>query len=224
MLSTVCTAGAGDAIIGGYATCDTFVALIESRQFLRECMARSMHSAFAVPVITFSTLSELYDQPCSASAALVILSLLEASGEVWTAALKDLSERGSRGPVVTLASENDVELARAAIRHGAKGYIPVTTGFEIAIEAIRFVLIGGTYVPADYLVAADPPGLCQVTLKPDGMLTSRELSVVSAIKEGKSNKTIAYDLAMCESTVKVHVRNIMKKLNAKNRTEVAMRA
>ena len=48
--------------------------------------------------------------------------------------------------------------------------------------------------------------------------------MVAAIKQGKSNKVIAYDLNMCESTVKVHVRNIMKKLNAKNRTEVAMKA
>ncbi len=41
---------------------------------------------------------------------------------------------------------------------------------------------------------------------------------------GKANKVIAYELKMRESTVKVHVRNIMKKLNAKNRTEVAFMA
>jgi DNA-binding NarL/FixJ family response regulator len=47
---------------------------------------------------------------------------------------------------------------------------------------------------------------------------------VRAIQEGKSNKVIAYDLNMCLSTVKVHVRNVMGKLNAKNRTDVAMKA
>jgi DNA-binding NarL/FixJ family response regulator len=45
--------------------------------------------------------------------------------------------------------------------------------------------------------------------------------VIDALRRGKANKIIAYELSMCESTVKVHVRNIMKKLNAKNRTEVA---
>jgi DNA-binding NarL/FixJ family response regulator len=41
------------------------------------------------------------------------------------------------------------------------------------------------------------------------------------LRKGTPNKIIAYELNMCESTVKVHVRNIMKKLKAKNRTEVA---
>jgi DNA-binding NarL/FixJ family response regulator len=44
---------------------------------------------------------------------------------------------------------------------------------------------------------------------------------VEALRRGKANKIIAYELNMRESTVKVHVRNIMKKLKAKNRTEVA---
>ena len=49
----------------------------------------------------------------------------------------------------------------------------------------------------------------------------RQEAVVEALRQGKANKIIAYELNMQESTVKVHVRNIMKKLNAKNRTEVA---
>src|SRR5208283_3035515 len=84
---------------GSNATPDNFAALIESRPFLRECICRSMQSAFSVPLVTFSTLSELGDQPRGASAALVILSLIEASKEAWATALKDLSGAVSRGPV-----------------------------------------------------------------------------------------------------------------------------
>jgi DNA-binding NarL/FixJ family response regulator len=47
--------------------------------------------------------------------------------------------------------------------------------------------------------------------------------VLRALREGKANKIIAYELNMRESTVKVHVRNIMKRLNARNRTEVAFK-
>ena len=101
--------------------------------------------------------------------------------EASTNTLKVLSELAPRIPIIVLAYNNDAELAGTAICHGSKGYIPVTMGFEITIEAVRFVL-------------------------------------------AKSNKVIAYDLNMCESTVKVHVRNIMKKLNAKNRTDVAIKA
>ena len=55
------------------------------------------------------------------------------------------------------------------------------------------------------------------------MLTGRELSVVQAIQQGKSNKIIAHELNMGLSTVKVHLRNVMRKMNAKNRTDVAMK-
>jgi DNA-binding NarL/FixJ family response regulator len=49
----------------------------------------------------------------------------------------------------------------------------------------------------------------------------RQAAVIEALRQGKPNKIIAYELEMRESTVKVHVRNIMKKLKARNRTEVA---
>jgi len=63
-----------------------------------------------------------------------------------------------------------------------------------------------------------------VVLPASGVVTPRELEVVRAIQRGSSNKVIAYELGMCESTVKVHVRRVMKKLKAKNRTEVAIKS
>jgi DNA-binding NarL/FixJ family response regulator len=209
---------------GGTKT-DASIAVIESRPFLRECIRRSMHSALSATVATYSSLSELGAQFNGASADLVVLSLLEASSETCAKALKDLSEFASGRPVIALASTNDAGLARAAIHCGAKGFIPVTMGFEIAIEVMRFVLAGGTYVPPDCLLVADQLGLQVTTTLPrQGILTSRELSVVRAIQQGKSNKVIAHELNMCLSTVKVHVRNVMRKMNAKNRTDVAMKA
>jgi DNA-binding NarL/FixJ family response regulator len=108
------------------AKVDAVVAIIESRPFLRECICRSMQSALRAGVATYSTLSELGAQLNGASADLVVLSLLEASSEACANALKDLSEFASGRPVIALASTNDVGLARAAIGHGAKGFIPVT--------------------------------------------------------------------------------------------------
>jgi DNA-binding NarL/FixJ family response regulator len=94
--------------------------------------------------------------------------------------------------------------------------------FEMAVEAVRFVLAGGTYVSTD---AQGRPGLPEPQISQRSTLvTRRELAVVRAIQQGKPNKIIAYELNMCESTVKVHVRNIMRKLKAKNRTEVAIKA
>jgi DNA-binding NarL/FixJ family response regulator len=207
------------------AKADAVVAVVESSPFLRECIRRSMQSALSVPVVTYSTLSELGAEHHDTSTQLVVLSLMDASSEACAKALKDLSEFGSGRPIIVLASTNDAKLAHAVIRWGAKGYIPVTMGFEIAIEVVRFVLAGGIYVPPDHLLAPDRVSLqAPTTLSRPNLLTSRELAVVRAIQEGKSNKIIAHELNMCLSTVKVHVRNVMEKMNAKNRTDVAMKA
>ena len=207
------------------AEADGFIAVIESRNFIRECIRRSVQSAFPLPVLTYTTAIELEQQHLITSPKLIIFSWVEDNKVGSINALKVLSELAPGTPVIVLAYNNDAELARTAIGHGAKGYIPVGLGFEITIEAVRFVLAGGTYVPMDCLLERGWPGDAPSQHLPtSGLVTARELAVIRAIQKGKSNKVIAYELNMCESTVKVHVRNIMKKLKAKNRTEVAINA
>jgi len=203
---------------------DGFIAVIESRTFIRECLRRSVQSAFPLPVLTYSTAIELEQLHLLTSPKLIIFSWVEDNKEASTNALKVLSELAPRTPIIVLAYNNAPELVRTAICHGAKGYIPVTMGFEITIEALRFVLAGGTYVPMDCLLARGGPEDAPSQPPTSGLVTARELAVVRSIQKGKSNKVIAYELNMCESTVKVHVRRIMKKLNAKNRTDVAIKS
>jgi DNA-binding NarL/FixJ family response regulator len=201
-----------------------FIAVIESGIFLQECVHRNMLPAFSLPIVTCSTLSELELRLKDASAAIVILSWMEISNEANTKVLDALSELIPNVPVVVLAQKDDVDLARTAIRHGAKGYIPCTLGFDITVEAVRFVLAGGTYVPVDCVLAAGPSVEASPASRPSGGVTAREVAVIRALQQGKSNKVIAYELNMCESTVKVHVRNLMKKMKAKNRTDLAVKA
>jgi DNA-binding NarL/FixJ family response regulator len=206
------------------AKVDGFIVVIENRIFLQECIRRSMQSAFSLPILTCSTLSELELGLKAASAAVVIVSWMEGGNEVNTNVLTALSELVPNVPVVVLARTNDVDLARTAIRHGAKGYIPCTLEFDITVEAVRFVLAGGTYVPMDCVLTAGPGVLAPPVPRPSGGVTAREAAVIRALQQGKPNKVIAYELNMCESTVKVHVRNLMKKMKAKNRTDLAIKA
>ena len=69
----------------------------------------------------------------------------------------------------------------------------------------------------------DLTSLASPAPRPSGGVTAREVAVIRALQQGKSNKVIAYELNMCESTVKVHVRNLMKKMKAKNRTDLAIK-
>ena len=62
----------------------------------------------------------------------------------------------------------------------------------------------------------------QAAAKTGDLLTERQMMVVEALCQGMANKQIAYELGMSEHTVKVHLRHIMRKLRARNRTEVAV--
>jgi DNA-binding NarL/FixJ family response regulator len=90
---------------------------------------------------------------------------------------------------------------------------------------MRLVQAGGVFVPASSLIKAKRTNDTETSSQVgDVKLTPRQRAVVEALRKGKANKIIAYELSMCESTVKVHVRNIMRKFNATNRTEVAFKA
>jgi DNA-binding NarL/FixJ family response regulator len=199
---------------------DGFIAVIESRTFIRECIRRSMQSAFRFQIQTFSEPTELLQK----DGHLPSLILFSDNDRVPSVSVFEILARvAPRIPIIVLAYNNDAEMAKTAICNGAKGYIPVTLRFDIAIEAVRFVLAGGTYVPVDYLLMSSLPRDPSEAPPATGAVTARELAVVRAIQRGKSNKVIAYELGMCESTVKVHVRRVMKKLKAKNRTDVAIK-
>ena len=200
------------------------VVIVESRIFLRECMQRSIQSALSVSVETLTSFSKLDDRRTIESARLVIISLDETDAQESAKALSIISNLAPSLPTIVLSSKYNLGLMRAVMGRGAKGYIPMTMGFEIAVEAVRFVLAGGTYVPVQCLLSSIPSADAPSRPTAAGAITSRELAVVRAIHQGKPNKIIAYELNMCESTVKVHVRHIMKKLRAKNRTDVAIKA
>ncbi|MBX9589277.1 MAG: response regulator transcription factor [Hyphomonadaceae bacterium] len=131
-------------------------------------------------------------------------------------------------PTVLMSDTEQPEDVLWAIDCGVQGFIPTNLSLHVVIEALRLVRAGGVFVPATSLIPAlrgrgSSAQLPERDRSPT-MFTARQAAVVEAIGKGKANKIIAHELNMCESTVKVHVRNIMKKLSAKNRTEVALMA
>jgi DNA-binding NarL/FixJ family response regulator len=95
-----------------------------------------------------------------------------------------------------------------------------TTSAATAVAAINLALTGGCYVPTTLLNAM--PGTAEQHER--RLLTSRQSDVFRELRQGKSNKIIAHELGMSESTVKVHVRNIMRKMGATNRTQAVFKA
>ena len=194
---------------------EDFLGVIDENSFLRECIRRSLQSTLPFSVRPYSNVKELQQDNEKGKAIVFMISCLDFDKNSCANALDELSEIDPRTPVIVLGHKS--QFLSVAISHGAKGYIPLTMEFKVVVEAVRVVLAGGTYMP---MACA----LSEQSSSPSKALTSRELSVVRAIQLGKSNKVIAYDLNMTESTVKVHVRHIMAKMKAKNRTEIAINA
>lgn len=164
----------------------------------------------------------------------------------------------------------------AAIRAGAQGYFSNAMSPELALQALSFVLHGGTYFPPTAIMAGRATGSvlakesgpadtgaeqalpdlappCQPSisgqdevvvygqptplfearslaihpadsLRPSPEFTERQHAVLVCLCQGDPNKVIGRKLGMTETTVKVHVREIMRKLGVCNRTQVAIAA
>ena len=207
----------------------TSMALIDPQPLTRSLMADLL--AEALPehaMVAASTCEELLETEGIGRPNLVVTYIRNVGvTNTWVqSALELLRVRLPDASTVVLSDRNDVDEVTRALTHGVRGYIPTSVEWEVAVAALRLIRAGGTFVPADALssTAAKPDDQPEGERQErwDGLdLTPRELSVIDLLREGKPNKLIAARLDMQENTVKVHVRNILKKLNATNRTHAA---
>jgi DNA-binding NarL/FixJ family response regulator len=113
--------------------------------------------------------------------------------------------------VMLTTFEGDVEIQRA-LQAGARGYLLKSTPPGDLVEAIRQVHAGKKRVPPEVAAQlAEHMG--------SGSLTSREIEVLRQLAEGNRNRDIAGKLFIAEETVKVHIKHIMDKLGASDRTQ-----
>lgn len=120
-------------------------------------------------------------------------------------------------PVALMSGIADRAVAEAALAAGAAGFVPKTMTARSLVNAVKFMAMGETYAPHDFLSANDAP-------TERHLLTPRERQVLQGLTEGKSNKEIARDHEIQEVTVKLHVKTLCRKLGARNRTQAAMMA
>lgn len=199
------------------------VVIIERRSFVRGCIQSILSEATGLEGVGVAGIEEYAARAEKLRAAIIVLCALGLSTREAGAQLARLQEAGAGVPVVVMSDADDPELVMTVMDKGANGFMPADISLEVAAHALRLVAAGGQYFPAESLLSAHRLMAERQSSAPGarGMFTRRQVAVIDALRKGKANKIIAYELNMCESTVKVHVRNIMKKLNAKNRTEVA---
>jgi len=126
--------------------------------------------------------------------------------------IKKIRDKSPNARIIVLSSyEGDVDIQRA-LEAGAQGYVVKGIVREELLETIRSVHAGKRRLPA-----AVAQKLAEHMA--DDPISPRELEVLSLMATGKRNKEIAGELSIAEDTVKMHVRNILSKLQVNDRTE-----
>lgn len=196
------------------------IALIDQRALVRELVGSFLRERMPDFVVhQAASLAEIESRRSFAYRIFVIFQPA-AAAEVAKSYIQvaRLRQVFPSAPVIVVSDFARSDLVLEAFRCGASGFIPTMTSVSIFAQAIRTVLAGGEYVPASVLEGGGPQA---GAARPLGRkFTPRQQQVLGLLREGLPNKVIAYRLDMRESTVKVHLRQIMRKMNATNRTQV----
>ena len=204
------------------------VAIIDKNPLFGECLCAGLHAAD--PDLAFSSYDSVKSWLGKGSLATEDVALICMDGREFERIGKNENENINRlqkadVPIrfVIISSQDSPTNALIALESGASGYIPTTLHLAVLSRVLHLVHVGGIFVPASSLqqLSTQGSGDSSPASMDANALSPRQVLVAKALRRGTPNKVIAYDLNMCESTVKVHVRHIMKKLKAKNRTQVA---
>lgn len=219
---------AGDVVVQQNAP-RALITLIDRRYLTRECLSNWFAVSSSFEIHSHETVADAVaphgDGP-QRRPAVVLLSV--GAGTAFDAEVADdlaeLAEAMPGVPVTLISDSEDPAAIVEALQQGVRGYIPTSISASVLVGAIHLIRSGGTYVPATAVTLMERQGGRRQASRTSRVLehfTPRQVQVLNCLRQGKPNKNIAYELNMCESTVKVHVRHIMKKLNATNRTQVA---
>lgn len=207
------------------------IGIIDCYLFSQECLVKALESLHPQPTVhAFTSIESCIAESRDDLDLIIYYAHVHAASEIApTDVAAAVGQSFPNVPLVIMSDAEDAQqpkIIRSTLQSGAHGFIPTrTTGIPIAIAAIRLVRAGGIFAPMDMMLAnrleRTPP-------LPDSMrqchLTARQMAVLTHMQRGNANKIIAHELGMSESTVKVHVRNIMRKLGATNRTQAVYKA
>jgi two-component system nitrate/nitrite response regulator NarL len=139
---------------------------------------------------------------------------------------RTVRDRFPRSKIVILSGNYSKSLVVEALRAGADAYITNSISCEALVKSVDLVMLGECVLPAEArdlfcttaFAAPDKPGVHVTT----STLSSREIEVLKCLSLGQANKVIARRFGITESTVKVHVKAILRKIHVRNRTEAAI--
>ncbi len=160
----------------------------------------------------------------------VILLDNHLPGATGIQALAGLKEAAPRARIILLTVSEDEQDLQAALRGGAHGYLLKTIEGDLLAQSIHRSMRGEPVISAEltgklvtaFQTSASPAPVAAPAPDPRSQLSARELQVLEQIARGASNKEIARTLAIAETTVKIHVQHILRKLDLTSRVQAAV--
>ncbi len=154
----------------------------------------------------------------------------------WDLVLLDLNMPGAYGfsglvllrgqypqlPVVMISAQEEANTMARAREFGASGFIPKSSSLEDIQTAVKTVLDGDVWWPAQTAETAAVTEEEKSASAGLASLTPQQFRVLTMVCDGLLNKQIAYELNVSEATVKAHVTAIFRKLNVRTRTQAAL--
>ncbi len=217
------------------------IVMLAKADLLAECLTQSIGTRFqGHEVVSLSEADSLLDGNL-VDVALVMLYRMPASTfPTIIRMIHEFHPKASIGVVVENADELDTSIGGFVDEGLIHGVLPLNLHLDVCLTAIDLLMKGGEHFPAALLRRLAPRGFVGSSssqrpsvveaIDPErrsesgrGVLTTREIQILDLICMGTQNKIIADRLGLSENTVKVHVRNIYKKMNVRNRTEAASR-
>ena len=159
-----------------------------------------------------------------------VLLDLEMPGMNGYAGVRRFVEAQEDHPVIMLSAHVEPEQVLKCVDAGVRGYIPKSVTEDVLRHALALIEAGEVFLPTSLTQrmtrnsGREMPNELQHLPgdNPLRLLTRRQCDTLRLLIEGQSNKEIARNLGLLESTVKAHIKVILKKLNAQNRTQAAL--
>jgi DNA-binding NarL/FixJ family response regulator len=190
------------------------VLLADDHQLVRDTIALFLRAEGFAEVVSVSSLDAAMVEVRGRDRFDVILLDYNMPGMNGLIGLADMIRASNGCPVALLSGEASPKVVLEAISAGASGFVPKSLGARAMISALHLMASGEVFVPY---------GLTRLPeRKVAEGLTERETEVLAGLCAGKANKEIARDLGLQEVTVKLHVKTLCRKLDARNRTHAAM--
>ena len=134
--------------------------------------------------------------------------------------LREVKKIAPLAKIITLANSKNFHFTKQILTAGTNGIITKQTEISELYTAVKSVLAGNIYVSS----SLNEHNFSAENSEKSKTLTNRQSQLLDLIAQGKSNKQIAYDMGVSESTVKLHINALLRSLNVSNRTQAVVTA